>query len=364
MTTIPQSPEEITCEWLNDALGAEGILDGTEITEFTLETVGDGQGFLSALVRITPTYEGGHDELPATMIAKFPSKDVNERETGDALGAYARESGFYRNCASESPGHPPRHYHSMSNPGTDEHLIVIEDLGGARFVSQLGGVGHDDAMHIMRALAQVHAHYWERPIPNEAQWLPAYAEFAKIFPPEFETGAPQLVANWSYCTPKTVLDRLDAGNAAYPAVVHRLSEGPSTLVHCDPRIDNVAFSAGPHGDTVRLFDWQLASRGPAAYDVMYFMTQSLEPAVRRARQSELLGAYHDELVANGVTDYSRERLEDDIGLATCTLWGFLSLIGNIVFPDEKGKEIAERTLPRFYSMMEDFDAASRLREFV
>ena len=77
-----------------------------------------------------------------------------------------------------------------------------------------------------------------------------------------------------------------------------------------------------------------------------------------------LAEAHDELVANGVADYSRERLEDDIGLASASLWGFLSMVGNVVFPDEKGKEIAEKTFPRFFGMMEDFDAAGRLQEFL
>ena len=155
----------------------------------------------------------------------------------------------------------------------------------------------------------------------------------------------------------------EEANAAFPRVVRKLSSRPATLAHCDPRIENVAFADGSGPARVRLYDWQLVSRGPGAYDLMYFMVQSIETDVRRKIQDELVATYHTALVDAGVTGYGIEELQDDMSTAACMMWGFLSAVGNIVHPDEKGREIAERTVPRFFALMRDLGAPERLRSF-
>ncbi len=71
-----------------------------------------------------------------------------------------------------------------------------------------------------------------------------------------------------------------------------------TLVHGDYRLENFMF-AGEDGSLVVL-DWQLAHAGGGAQDLAYFISQNL-PVRSVASTESLLDAYHDALVAGGVT---------------------------------------------------------------
>ena len=72
---------------------------------------------------------------------------------------------------------------------------------------------------------------------------------------------------------------------------------PATLLHSDLRADNLLFSAS--GDEVVLVDWQGTSVGAPAFDVAYFMSQSLTTDVRRANEDALIALYVSELADAG-----------------------------------------------------------------
>ncbi len=74
---------------------------------------------------------------------------------------------------------------------------------------------------------------------------------------------------------------------------------PAGLVHGDYRLDNMLF----HGDDVTVVDWQTLSIGPAMRDASYFLCGSLAVEDRRAHEESLVRAYHDELLAQGVTGF-------------------------------------------------------------
>ena len=358
----PRSADQVTLDWLNQAL--REATAGSSISDFSIDAVGDLDGFLSDLVRIRLSYADGdaaREDVPRSVIAKFPSQKQDERDLGDSFSAYEREVMFYRHASKGIPCNPPSHYHSVAGP---EFVLLIEDLGGARFVKQTDGVQREDALDIVRSLASLHARYWETQELEAMNWLPSFSEFARIYPPEIETGWPQLSSDFDYLIPSDMRDLFPVANNAHPRIVHHLCERPATLVHCDPRIENFAFEEGSGPERVRLYDWQLVCRGPAAYDLMYFMVQSIDADVRRGFEKELLETYYDTLVSHGVSDYGFEELRQDMGTSACMMWGFLSAVGNIVHPDEKGREIMERTAPRFFELMRDLGAPERILSFL
>lgn len=361
---FPHSAEEVTLSWLKEALGA--VTGDASIEQFSVDPVGSMDGFLSELTRIRLTYGDGapsRNHLPRSVIAKFPSRTQDEREIGDSFSAYTREAMFYRHLSHDEPCNPPKHYYSAGDPDSGDYILLIEDLDGARFVKQMDGVERDDALDIVCALAEMHARYWQTDELAEMKWLPDFAEFARIYPPEIETGWPQFSRDFDYLIPADMGALFDEANAAFPRIVQYLSSRPATLAHCDPRIENVAFGDGSGPGRVRLYDWQLVSRGPGAYDLMYFMMQSIDTEVRRKMQDELVATYHTSLVDAGVTGYGIEELRNDMSTAACMIWGFIGVIGNLVHPDEKGKDIAERTLPRYFGLMRDLGAPEKLRSF-
>ena len=46
---------------------------------------------------------------------------------------------------------------------------------------------------------------------------------------------------------------------------------PHTIIHGDYRLDNLFFGTDESDYELAVIDWQIASRGGAAYDVAYFI---------------------------------------------------------------------------------------------
>jgi thiamine kinase-like enzyme len=355
---IPRQHDEITLDWLNEVMRQSGVVtDGNAIERYSVEPLGEDLGYLSFLYRVRPQYSKAGLELPGTFVVKFPSTESASRATGNSLRAFEREALFYKHCAHESPCAPPMHYYSYTDPQADAHVLVMEDLDGCRFVNQVDGVSPEDALRCIRAMAEHHALYWNK--TDEMTWAPPFSDFGALYQPMLHTGASQILENWGDVLAPTYLDHVDRALPAYANVAHALQKLPTTLVHCDPRIENIAFD----GDRPRFYDWQLASRGPAAYDLMYFFKQSMDVDVRHECQDDLFDAYLAALAERGI-DYPRERLLDDIGLASCTIWGFIAMVGNFFYRNEVNERIWNITQPRFMGMIEDFGGIHKLDQFV
>ena len=58
-------------------------------------------------------------------------------------------------------------------------------------------------------------------------------------------------------------------------------------------------------------DWQIVSRARGPYDVAYFLSQSVNPADRRAIEMDILHRYHEKLLERGVPEYSFDQCFDD-----------------------------------------------------
>ncbi len=63
-----------------------------------------------------------------------------------------------------------------------------------------------------------------------------------------------------------------------PGLLDGLAEAPTTMIHGDYRADNLFFEAD---GTVAALDFQLIGTGRGAYDLAYFVTQSLGGRRRR-----------------------------------------------------------------------------------
>ena len=81
-----------------------------------------------------------------------------------------------------------------------------------------------------------------------------------------------------------------------------MTNRPTTLAHVDFRLDNFFFDrpAAP----VTIIDWQLSVRSLGAFDIGYFIVQSLTTEMRREHGEALLRRWYDRLVELGVTGYT------------------------------------------------------------
>lgn len=357
MFAVPNSANEITFDWLKVAI--EDYFKGCRLIDIDVDTSIGDLGYLGSICRTNLTYQE-RGSWPDSVIIKFPATDESVLKDARQMGAYRTESNFYQNLANQGVGNAPRFYGSVAHPVSGEPILLIEDLERHRFVSQTEGSNHEDSMLVMRALAKLHGEHWQSPV-LESDWLGDIKDWGTNNKPLIESGLDAWVGNYSHFSPARFNDRLNQGAAAYATVLNKLSARACTLMHGDAHIRNLAFD-DKRDDPVRLFDWQLTCRGPAAYDVLYFFVNSFSPEDQDAYADELTAIYLASL-SEFVPDYSAEALQRDMAYCSLTFWGFFSLLGNILPPNEATLELVETTLPRYTNMLDRLDSYQLLDDF-
>ena len=357
---IPAGPQEITPDWLTQALRQTGTITDATVKSFDSETIGEGAGFMGQLAQVALHYEDSAAGAPRSLIAKFPSDIPENRGIGNHFHFYERETHFYREIADEVELRTPRCYYSAMDVEADEYVLLLEDLAPARVGDQLAGCSTDEAELAIRHLAKFHATWWESPRLAEIDWMPFVSDPAqvqavedsyrdswdsflerfgdKLQPPMVRTG-------------ERLADNI-AGIMAY------LAEPPRTIIHGDYRLDNLFFATAEGGDPLAVIDWQIAFRGLGVFDVAYFMSGGLHPKERKAKEMDILRTYHSILTENGVRGYGFDQCLHDYRLSTlfCLVYPVIGG-GTNDMGNERGVALWNGWLDRNVAAILDLDAA-------
>ena len=360
MSVSPRKVSEITFGWLKESLKVP--FPDSNLTDMDIDASMGDLGYLGVVCRVTLTFDSADAALPCSLIIKLPPSDAESFSNGHQLGAYATEAGFYLNMANAGVGRAPHLYFSVVNPAANEYLLAFEDLGDLRFVKQTDGASVADCRLVLRALADMHADHWEA-ATLENNWLRDMKDWGPSNTPLIEAGMPLFKENYGHLIDHPEFtDCWDAGAAAYGDVCAHLSAGRCTLMHGDAHIRNVAFEDG-HEQPVRIYDWQLSCRGPAAYDLLYFFVNSLTVADQEQHLEQLIHEYHTRL-SQRISDYSLDDLMRDMGYCSLTFWGFISWLGNILPPNESTIELVKESMPRYFRLMGYLNSPALLQQFL
>jgi aminoglycoside/choline kinase family phosphotransferase len=106
------------------------------------------------------------------------------------------------------------------------------------------------------------------------------------------------------------------------------------LCHGDFRLDNLFFANGAGHAPLTVLDWQISFKGNGAYDLAYFISQSLNTDDRRSAEKALIDRYVAVLADNGVAVeaeiawprggsslYVRDPAGNSVELAPARIWG-------------------------------------------
>jgi aminoglycoside phosphotransferase (APT) family kinase protein len=130
------------------------------------------------------------------------------------------------------------------------------------------------------------------------------------------------------------------------------------MTHGDYRADNILFTAD---DEVALLDFQLSGTASGAYDLAYFVTQSLEPDVASSNEKALFDRYVAGLRAAGVGADQVERLWEDYRKAAlfCLVYPSVAARG-MDLADPRQRALVECMNARFARAVEELDLESLL----
>lgn len=356
---IPATIEDIDADWLTTALRGDDLPDGAGVTSLAYEQIGVGTGIMALLYRLTPVYEPV-GAGPATVVVKVGSRHGPTREVAAGYRFYERETAFYRDLADRVSLRPPGCHHADFDPGSGDFVIVMEDVGGLRSVSQLDGCAVDDARRVLGHLARHHADWWLR---DELLAVDTMQTTAESPYPEFNRQ--QAMQAWPRCReilgdrlPPEIIDLGESFAEVGPLMLVEGAQRPWTFNHGDVRLDNIFFD----GDgAITVLDWQIGFRTYGANDVGYFLSQSLRPEDRRREEEGLLHGYHEALVDAGVREYAVDELWEDYRRAVLFCFNYpMAAAGQLDLSDDRALALVTSMMDRSVAAILELDALELL----
>jgi hypothetical protein len=338
---IPHTPDEVTAEWLSDALGER-------IESIETEPIGVGVGLLGDLLRVRLVGAGG--DLPATVIVKLPSHAPANKAIGMAFAFYEREVRFFREVAPTARVRTPALLHADMDLASERFVLVLEDLSHLELADQVLGVTVEQAKRAVAAIAPFHAQWWETPELDALDWMPTSdhpitMQSARLYRESWDT----FVGRWGHVIPEGGIEVGERVRDAFESMLVDLARPPRTIVHTDFRLDNLFF--GP--DEVAVIDWQLTTRGGGAYDVAYLLAQSMSAELRRANDTAVLRHWYDALTVEG---YSWEQAQADYAVGTLICLVIPVNAGaDIELGSERGEALVREVSSRGFSAALDVD---------
>ncbi len=189
--------------------------------------------------------------------------------------------------------------------------LVLEDLAPAEQGDQIKGCGVDHARSAVINLAGLHAPRWCDPTLLDLGWTERISqEQADGLQAMLVIFAEQFVEHYgSQILPRdaSILRSFIPKSASWM----RGRQERFSPVHGDYRLDNLLFATPAGGSPVATVDWQTLEIGLPGRDLAYFLGNSLTSKDRRESERELVGAYHEALMALGVTGHSLDECFDD-----------------------------------------------------
>ena len=357
---IPSGPQELTPEWLTDALRATGTIKSAKVTSFDMQPdIAAGVGFMGVLAQVSPHYDRPEEGAPQSLIAKFPAPAPENRQVAEALHFYENETNFYERIADEVELRTPRSYYGAFDSQSGDFVLLLEDLAPARVGDQVAGCSSEQAELALRELAKFHATWWESPRLAELDWLPFTNEAyrAQAAEDNYQQAWGPFVENFGSQVPPSILEIGEKFQTKVIALMNQLAESPRTIMHGDYRLDNLFFATPEGGDPLAVVDWQIMSRGRGAFDVAYFMTGTLRPEERKAKEMDLLRMYHGILTERGVRGYDFDQFFQDYRASILFCWLYVVIIlGTLDVATERGLALFTSNMERGVAALLDLNA--------
>ena len=355
MALIPNSVKEITVDWLNSVLPA----DMQGIQDMQWEDLGEGVGILGEVSRLHLTYREGASG-PKTIIAKCQSPAPENIFLCQAMGFYFREVNFYQKLTDTLPVKVPRCYYSdIANDGIP-FVLLIQEISDISILDQIKGADVDSTKRVFSELAKLHAYYWESEKLYALDWLPPMNN--DMYKGSSVLAAEKLPAfkqNWGDIVNSDVLDAVETFIPNYGSFLDwAVSQGNQTFTHTDCRCENYLFG---QSSEITIIDFQLATRFWGVWDISNWLSASLTVEARREHEEDLVAHYHNQLLANGVTNYSMEQCWND--LKACLMMQTFSqvIVSDLDGSNERGNELLAQFITRTFSAAEDHDLPSFMK---
>lgn len=360
-SALPETANDITANWIQQALTAGGAPDLPPIIAVAIENIGGGVGLVGKILRCHLTYRDADSSGPESLIVKLPSSHPETMETARRLRLYQREYAFYTTLASEIPLRSPQLWYGDFDDRSHRFVLLLEDLRQLTTADQIQGASAAQAQTAVRALAEMHGRYWDRVDrpPVSGFHNSSTPERHSLVQAVYQSSLPTVLERFGHLFSDSMRRLAEEFGASMVGYLTAVAAGPMTFTHGDFRLDNMFF--GHDHEDFAAVDWQLSGIASGLSDVAYFLSSSVATEVRREIERDIITEYHGIVRASGVADFT---------LADCwrsyrrNLLGCFRIPiiagGQLDFTSDRSRQLAEAFLQRTLTAIDDLDASEFL----
>jgi len=291
---LPLSLDEVTPEWLTQALGTR--FPGIAVASVTRDGERAGTS-TSAQFALTYADRGDGADVPETIYVKGGFDPVMRKRVWAAL---IQEARFYAELGADVPVRIPTAYFAGIDEEQKQGIIILEDMAarGVRFGHITKPLSLDTIAATVEGLAALHGKFWnDRRLAGYREWAEPQRAFFRYLYRE---------KHWDAVHERPYADMirkiLPTRAFALQALEHLWATndaGCQTFLHGDCHSGNLYYE--PDG-APGFMDWQLCFPGNPGHDLSENLLTSLSVEDRRANERRLIDLYHGVLAATAASD--------------------------------------------------------------
>ena len=307
MLSIP-TESTISVDWFNQCFARVGLQG--RIASFTAKQIGTGQ--IGKCIRYSFAFNDGdaeNQDVPSSVIGKYPADDETSRQTGVALQNFLKEVRFYQQLQDRLQIKTPQCYYAEILDQGPEFFLLLEDVAPGEQGDQLLGCDPTVAKAALAELVGLHAPSWCDDTLRSLTWLrdeelaqnPAAASatmemYRAQLDGFIERFGPHLADDEQWIIKQVGAVKDSPLSASFPQ--------PFSLIHVDYRLDNLMIDRSSGDCEIAALDWQSITLGAPMNDVAYFVGAGLEADIRRPVEEDLVRGYYRDLMNAGVEDFT------------------------------------------------------------
>jgi len=287
--------DNITIEWLTEVLQTNRLLKSGKINNLHLQPLSDVPFGAPKIRRLEIDYsQDATCDVPSKVILKIAPKE--------------KEYFFYTQIVEWMGEVPvPCYYLAQQNDDKSQAVFLLENLSDTHFQTEWPVPPSLELCEMaIDCLSTFHAFWWNSPrletnfrerVTKGNYWTGRINEAIAKLPAFLDFIGDKLSADR-----KKIYEKVLASSNRHWMPDN--SRNGKTFLHGDIHFWNFLFPNDPSKHDIRIFDWNAWDIGKGTNDLAYMMGLHWYPDLRQKREQRLLKRYHNNLLKQGILNYS------------------------------------------------------------
>jgi hypothetical protein len=305
--------DQVSTIWLTSVLAKSGALTHGNVESFEL---GTGKGNWSTNANVLVKYtDNAKGLLPKRLFLKKVDTDLGDGESfGDSEVTY-----YTQDYADINNAPLLRCYSASYSKELGQYHILLDDVSETHIESAEKEPTLEYGLALAEGLAVLHARWWGADQLAEAGASMPNSSFIRQFVDIAALGVEHILSQFSHELKPHWRDNLHEIYAKHPQAIMKRTDDLNgfTIIHGDVGSANILVPRQGNYPVYIIdrqpFNWSLTI-WLGVYDIAYAIVLDWDIKTRRQHEITILKRYHEQLIKNGVYNYTWEQLYNDYKL--------------------------------------------------